>query len=143
MDTKSPVIIPQVVRGIQKQLTILVKLLTDNKETFYLDICTFSCKKFRKHFLNAWKKFSLFSQWRCAILVTFCFVNGITNRVHGVEFSPICFYLGGERERLKCHKFLLSFLLPFWRTKDMSIFMYVGVFKWLIYLINYVSFSLV
>lgn len=44
MDTKSPVIIPQVVRGIQKQLTILVKLLTDNKETFYLDICTFSCK---------------------------------------------------------------------------------------------------
>lgn len=37
MDTKSPVIIPQ---GIQKQLTILVKLLTDNKETFYLDICS-------------------------------------------------------------------------------------------------------
>lgn len=92
MDTKSPVIIPQVVRGIQKQLTILVNLLTDNKESFYLDICTFGCKKFRKHFLNAWKKFSLFSQWRCAILVTFCFVNGITNRVHGVEFSPICFY---------------------------------------------------
>lgn len=79
MDTKSPVIIPQVVRGIQKQLTILVKLLTDNKETFYLDICTV-----RKHLLNTWKKFSLFSQWRCAILVTFCFVNGITNRVHGV-----------------------------------------------------------
>lgn len=90
MDTKSPVIIPQVVRGIQKQLTILVNLLTDNKETFYLDICTFGCKKFRKHFLNAWKKFSLFSQWRCAILVTFCFVNGILLIVF-MELSSVPF----------------------------------------------------
>lgn len=38
------------------------------------------------------EKFSLLRQWRCAILVTFCFVYGITNSVHGVEFSPICFY---------------------------------------------------
>lgn len=83
MDTKSPVITPQVVRGIQKQLTILVKLLTDNKETFYLDVCTFSCKKFRKHeksflcLVNGGVQFSLLSVLWMVLLIVFMELSSV------------------------------------------------------------------
>lgn len=90
---------------------------------------------FRKHFLECMKSFLCLDNGGVQFLllsVLWMVLLTVFMESSSVPFVFILFVWmcyshlgerGRERERLKCHEFLLSFLLPFWRTKKMSMFM--------------------